>query len=184
MKAIEELRQEHEGIKVMLKILQAMCERLEFGKDVDISHLKMVLEFFRVFADRCHHGKEEDILFPALEAAGVPRQRGPLGVMLAEHDLGRSHLREMTTELDGLETGNGKNVAGLCAHARSYISLLTDHIEKENTLLFPMAEAHIPPSKQDELFDEFEKLESDRIGAGVHEKFHAVLRQFAAEYLK
>lgn len=184
MKAIEQLRQEHEGIKLMLKILEAMCARLEFGKEADIHHLEKILQFFRVFADRCHHGKEEDILFPAMEAAGVPRQRGPLAVMLAEHDLGRSHIREMAAALERLQVGDGRVVADFCAHARSYISLLTDHIEKENAVLFPMADAHIPEAKQEALSEEFEKLESDRIGPGVHEEFHTLLHQLAAEYLK
>ena len=73
----------------MLKILDKVCARLESKEKVDPEHLEPIVEFFRVFADKCHHGKEEDLLFPEMEKAGVPKEMGPIGVMLAEHQQGR-----------------------------------------------------------------------------------------------
>ena len=57
---------------------------------VSISHLNQILTFFKVFIDKCHHGKEEIFFFPAFEAAGIPNEGGPIGVMIEEH-----HLFEM-----------------------------------------------------------------------------------------
>ena len=80
MKPTEELKAEHKGILRMLRILDAVCERLDRGQEVDPKDLDDIVEFIRVFADKCHHGKEEDLLFPAMEReAGLSRQRGPLG---------------------------------------------------------------------------------------------------------
>lgn len=79
MKPIEELRAEHEGILTVLRIMGKICERVSSGKPVPWEHMEGIVEFLRVFADQCHHGKEEDVLFPALERAGIAREGGPIG---------------------------------------------------------------------------------------------------------
>ncbi|MGQ9493468.1 MAG: hemerythrin domain-containing protein [Anaerolineae bacterium] len=95
MRATEQLMEEHRAIETVLNILENVCQRLETGKAVDAEHLEHILEFIRIFADRCHHGKEEDLLFPAMEKAGIPREGGPIGVMLIEHVQGRNYVRGM-----------------------------------------------------------------------------------------
>ena len=183
MKATEQLRAEHEGIRLMLRIMEAICLKLESGDRVDPEHLEKIVEFLRVFVDRCHHGKEEDLLFPAMEAAGVPKQGGPLGVMLAEHDIGRGHVRDMVAALERYRAGDGQAALQLATHAREYIAFLNQHIEKENNVLFPMADAHVPASEHDQLYEDFEKLEEEQIGPGVHEQFHKLLDQLSKTYL-
>ena len=76
MNAIQELRMEHDAVKLTLKVLDRICQEIEFsGKLGDTQHVDHLLEFFTVFVDKCHHGKEEELLFPALEQIGVePRQ--------------------------------------------------------------------------------------------------------------
>ncbi len=63
----EHLKEEHAGIKLMLDILAKVCDRLESGERVDQGHLDQIPEFLKVFVDKCHRAKEEDILFPAME---------------------------------------------------------------------------------------------------------------------
>lgn len=184
MKATQQLRAEHEGIQLMLRILEAICLKLEAGERVNPEHLEGIIEFFRVFVDRCHHGKEEDLLFPLMEAVGVTKEGGPLGIMLAEHDMGRGHVRGMAEALAKYKVENGKSAAELAAHARDYIALLRAHIDKENMVLFPMADAHVSGARQEQLYDEFEKLEEEKIGSGVHERFHKLLDDLAKTYLK
>ncbi len=72
MKPTEQLKEDDELIKTMLKVLEAICSRLENTKDLPREHLDNVIEFIKVFADKCHHGKEEELLFPAMEEAGIP----------------------------------------------------------------------------------------------------------------
>lgn len=184
MKAIDQLRKEHEGIRMVLKILEEMCSRLEFGKDVEVHHLEQVIDFFRVFVDLGHYGKKERLLFPALEAAGVTKHKGLVRAMLADHDLGRRHASEMAAALDRLKSDDGKNSEYFCSHGRSYISLLADHIQKEDKVLLPMVEAHLSPARQEKLMHDFESLDREQIGPGVREEFEALLRQLSDEYLQ
>ena len=81
MKATDQLRDEHEGILVMLAILDRVSAKLKEEGSLNEEHFEGMLDFFRVFVDRCHHGKEEDLLFPAYEAAGIPNENGPIGAM-------------------------------------------------------------------------------------------------------
>src|SRR5512136_2617308 len=105
MKPTEELSREHQAILTMIRILHKMADRLDAGTAVDPDDLDRSVEFIRVFADKCHHAKEEGHLFPEMERAGIPRDRGPIGVMLAEHEDGRKHVAAMAGTLRGASKG-------------------------------------------------------------------------------
>src|SRR5512137_3026675 len=103
MLATEILRKEHDAILKMLDALDQTSLQLSGAASVQPSTLQGLLEFFQLFADRCHHGKEEDLLFPLLERRGVSRGGGPIGVMLFEHDRGRELIREMSAAASDYE---------------------------------------------------------------------------------
>ncbi len=183
MKPTEELRAEHEGILTILDVLERMSEKIVAGESVPVDHLKQVLEFLQVFADRCHHGKEEGILFPALEEVGVPKTGGPIGVMLSEHDRGRQFIGEILRLLKSYESGEAGSLMVLTNPILQYISMLRSHIWKENEVLFPMAEKNIPEQKLDKIGEEFDRFEEEKIGTGRHEQFHAMIEKLAGIYL-
>ncbi len=181
MKATEQLIHEHVAITRMLDILDEACDRLESGATLPRTDLEEMVEFFVVFADSCHHAKEERHLFPALEEAGVPREHGPIGVMLAEHDLGRKFIRTMKGALEHWQSGTSRT--DFITAAREYRRLLLLHIQKENNILFPMADMHLSTEKQEQMLQSFDKLEEEEMGAGTHEKFHARLATLGVNYL-
>jgi hemerythrin-like domain-containing protein len=181
--AIEQLKKEHEAIKIMLQILEKVCERLSAGNKVDPEHLKQILEFFQVFADKCHHGKEEELLFPILEEAGVPKEGGPIGVMLNEHNLMRGYVKDLADAVGCYQAGEEKAVSLIVRPASSYIATLRQHIDKENNILFKMAEMHLSEDQQKELLEQFESVEIEKIGAGKHEELHSVLEHLEGVYL-
>lgn len=182
MRATEQLMEEHRAIETMLNILENVCQRLETGKAVDAEHLEHILEFIRIFADRCHHGKEEDLLFPAMEKAGIPREGGPIGVMLIEHVQGRNYVRGMGEAVSRYKAGEVKAASDFIANARGYIALLRQHINKEDNILYRMADMHLSESKQQELLEQFEQVERERIGPGKHEEFHRLLEHLETVY--
>jgi hemerythrin-like domain-containing protein len=183
MGPFDELRAEHEGILLMLRILDKVCERIATAENVDPLHFDQMMEFWVVFVDKCHHGKEEEFLFPALEAAGLPREGGPVGVMLREHVAGRTCVRHMNEALNQYRGGDALALRRFREHALQYIQLLRQHIDKENNVLFAMAEARLAKSQQDELANAFGKLERERIGEGKHEELHGVMERLQHAYL-
>jgi len=182
MSLTDQLKEEHEGIKLMLGILANVCDRLESGAGVDQRHLDQILEFLKVFVDKCHHAKEEDILFPAMERAGVPGEGGPIGVMLAEHRMGRENIKGMSEAAARLGRGDRGASAQFVQNARSYIELLLEHIEKENEILYPMADGSIPERAQQALLADFDKVEEERVGHGKHEEFHRLMDHLRGIY--
>jgi hemerythrin-like domain-containing protein len=167
----------------MLEVTEEVSKLLEKGGSIDTRTLSSLLEFFRVFADQCHHGKEEEILFPALEGKGMPRHGGPVGVMLEEHERGRDLIREMGEATDSFrerDTGSGRRWAKA---ASGYISLLREHISKENNILFVIAEKMLNDSEQANLAAAFDRLEEEKIGSGTHERLHTVMDELSAQFL-
>jgi len=124
------LREEHRVILRALDVFEGSAERLAAGEPVPAAAWSALLDWLGRFADARHHAKEERWLFPALEAAGVPRAGGPTGVMLEEHDLARALVR-------GMREGPPADRA---ARAREYTRLLRAHIDKEDHVLFDLAD--------------------------------------------
>ncbi|MDY6823646.1 MAG: hemerythrin domain-containing protein [Thermodesulfobacteriota bacterium] len=182
MDPIADLKNEHRGVETMLRIVEAVSAECAHGREIKSGDLDAILEFLTVFVDRCHHGKEEDFLFPALEAAGVPPDQDPIGVLLREHEQGRqlvAELREAAKKFMSGDKAAGKKIEKT---ALDYVALLTRHIEKEEGVLFPIAADMLPPDKQVELSEAFERLEEERIGVGKHEEFHQLLRRLGQTY--
>lgn len=175
MKPTQELIAEHNAVLVALQILEKVEAALEAKKEHAPEHLGQLLDFLKGFVDRCHHGKEEDVLFPELERRGVKREGGPIGVMLMDHDVGRGHVRAMSDGLDRLRRGEADAVTAISDSARAYRDLLRAHIHKENNVLFPMADRLVPDDVAATLTDQFEAIERDRVGEGKHEAYHAML---------
>jgi hemerythrin-like domain-containing protein len=175
------LRHEHEAILKMVGATEEVARRLARGEEVRQEILANLLEFFRLFTDQCHHGKEEDLLFPLLERKGLPRSGGPIGVMLAEHEQGRSLIKELREAAEAYQL-RAEGAGGRWARAgRGYADLLRAHIDKENNVLFAMAERVLTPGEQASLAENFEKLEVERMGAGTHERLHAMMDKLLAE---
>ena len=182
MTATEQLRHEHEAIKLVLSILEKLCQRLAKGGEVNAEHFGQVLEFIRVFAHECHHGKEEQFLFPALEAAGIPNADGLFGVM-SEHERCRILIRRLDAAWRKHRWGDRAARGVVIRSARDYSAFLNAHILKENNVLFPTAEGHLSADTQRRLLKEFERLEISLIGAGGHEQFDKTLDLLKKTYI-
>jgi hemerythrin-like domain-containing protein len=185
MQPIKDLKMEHEAVQMTLRILDKICQRIEkSGEIIDLQHLDQLLVFFKIFVDKCHHGKEEELLFPALEKVGVSREGGPIAVLVHEHQQGRDHVQAMDAALSQYTKGNRKAVAEFLKTARGYINLLNQHIDKENGVLFPLAEKHLSQQEQKKLWEGFEMIETQKIGVGKHDEFHKMLDKLESVYLK
>jgi hemerythrin-like domain-containing protein len=176
-KPTEILSDEHRVIERVLAVLEKLTQT-PVGSSID--KWKEALVFFRHFADQCHHFKEEKVLFPALEEYGIPREGGPVGMMLTEHEEGRGHVRSMIAAIEQLETGNVAAQDLLLSHARAYVTLLREHIQKEDDILFRMADEVIPEAEQSEILKRFEAHEAEEMGAGAHEKYLKIAQQLEA----
>jgi len=181
---IEQLKEEHQAILLMLKIMEAACKKLEAGENVSKDDLNDMLRFIKEFADKSHHLKEEDLLFPAMEEVGIPREGGPIGVMLSEHTMGRDYVKGLSMGIEEYAKGNTDAAKQIIKNARNYASLLSNHINKEDNILYPMAEMRLSKEKQDELLKEFERVNSEKIGLETQKELIAILHNLKDTYLQ
>ncbi|MBI5241234.1 MAG: hemerythrin domain-containing protein [Elusimicrobia bacterium] len=154
--ATKQLSEEHQVILKVIAAVRAQCDRVEGGAALDQAFFARAVDFIKNYADKFHHAKEEDILFPELGQPGVEMHCDPRGQMLHEHDLGRGFVRGLEAALKA-----GKP-AELVENARGYCGLLEEHIYKEDNILYPMAEEAMGAQRSAKLGERF---------AAVDEKF-------------
>ena len=183
MTIIKELKNEHEAVLLTIRILDQITTRLKSGQTIELEHLDQILEFLAVFVDKCHHSKEEKVLFPAMEAAGIPLEGGPIAAMLYEHVQGRSFVQGLRSGVDGYRDGKDSSATEIIENAQKYGKLLTSHIDKENNVLYVMAERVLSAEKMAEMEAAFNRIEEIEVGLNKHEEFHAMLHTLKSIYL-
>jgi hemerythrin-like domain-containing protein len=182
MNPTEILSNEHRVVEVVLSALEKISESALQEEKLDKQSAEMAIDFIRTFADGCHHGKEEGSLFPMLVEKGMPKQGGPVGQMLHEHEQGRAFVKSMLDNLNGASEGNVDALQKFTNSATGYVQLLRSHIAKENNMLFPLADRILNDDDQRRLLERFSHVESEHMGEGTHEKYTEIARKLAEKY--
>lgn len=146
------LSDEHKNILKFIEALKKECERLESGADINKDFFKKAVEFMKNYADKFHHAKEENILFPALDKRKEEMHCSPMDQMRREHDLGRGFVKGLEDAL------NSNDKEKVIESACGYAELLQDHIYKEDNILYPMADEVLDESAQKEIAEKFAKI--------------------------
>ncbi len=175
------LRAEHQVILRVIRALGKFMDRFEQTGQFETAPLEKCVVFLRLFADACHHGKEEELLFPVLEARGIPRDGGPIGIMLYEHQIGRRLTKEMGDGLSLFQTGDVGATHAFCRAAREYIDLLTNHIFKEDNVLFTMGDRVMNPDDQGALATRFCAVNCQVFEGKRREQLHQIADELEAE---
>ena len=183
MIATENLKDEHKGINLMLNIMEGICKKLQKGEKVDTSHLDSILEFLQVFVDKCHHTKEEDILFPAiLQTEQGSTLQDSIDILNKEHTKGRRAVKNISNAILEYKKGRADTLE-MEENILKYAHHLRKHIDKENYFFFPIADIILNLEVQKELFKEFDIIEVEKIGVGKHDEFHHLLDTLEKIYL-
>jgi hemerythrin-like domain-containing protein len=153
MKSTDQLAREHKEILRTLDVLRSAATAWRNDPLRTVEDCRALLDFLRTFTDRCHHAKEEKVLFPQLIEAGIAMDNGPLAVMLYEHEQGRLLIRDMQ---DALDDGHPMDFALLVSR---YAQLLQNHIEKEESILFVMAERVLTAADDASLLHSFGEID-------------------------
>lgn len=165
------LKAEHQVILRVLDVLETLVDR---PGGLETTSLAECVEFFQLFADACHHAKEEDLLFPVLEERGMPRDGGPIGVMLYEHRVARSLVARMRQALDGIAAGDTEASNDLRDAARDYLELLRQHIFKEDHVLFQAGDDLMTETDQTSLGAKFCDVGCREFGGKRREQLEAM----------
>jgi hemerythrin-like domain-containing protein len=182
MNAIEILKHEHRAIEQVIDSLVGFSSQVEADRSDERAELGNFVRFIREFADRCHHGKEEDILFTEMIAQGFPRQNGPLAVMYLEHERGRQYVRALDKLARQATAWSAEEREQLIEAAAGYAELLRNHIRKEDGILYPLAESQLAPESWPQIEQAFERFEQTTMGPGAHQQLHELADQLSARW--
>ncbi len=175
MRGTASLREEHETILMILDAADEVARKIERGEQVHPETLTGLYEFFRLFTDRCHHRKEEELFFPLLRKKGAPDVSERIEAMLAEHDRGRLLVQAMREAAHGYREGAEGAGRQWAKFAQTYSAMLRQHIHKENYVLFRIADSLFTDVDQCELQAAFERLEGEKMGPAVGERLDVLM---------
>lgn len=151
---------EHKLILRMITLVEKNTVLMEQGAFRNWSFYLDAVDFIRNYADRFHHAKEEDVLFKALVDNGMPEKQSPIEAMLMEHDQGRTFVRNFEDAAQKALEGESGQIPIIAENARGYAELLRGHIDKEDTILYPLAERVLPEEGRDVLVSAYSEAEA------------------------
>jgi hemerythrin-like domain-containing protein len=179
MTPTETLKHEHQIILLVLGAVEREMHQIQAGGSLDEERIRQMIDFIQNFADRCHHAKEEKLLFARMEQRGLPADGGPIGVMLQEHDEGRRLVRAAAEAQSRVSGGDAGASTTLATSLLGYVRLLRMHIDKEDNILYPIADRILTPADQTELTAAFDQVEAEEMGEGTHERYHRLAHEWA-----
>lgn len=170
MQTTQVLQDEHRVIERVLDCLEKLADRCRAEGQVDAEIASDAVTFFRGFADRCHHGKEEALLFPLMEQRGFSPDSGPTAVMRREHVQGRELVGAMHDAIDGAASGDAAGCDAFLRAAHGFLDLLRQHIRKEDQILFPMAEQALTGTDKERLNEDFARADREEFGEAERQR--------------
>jgi hemerythrin-like domain-containing protein len=169
MKPIGPLMREHRLIERMVGLLKAEMQRLERGRaSVDFPFIEAAVDFFRTYADRTHHGKEEDILFKALnEKDLVAEHKKTMAQLVREHAQARKMVGGLFDAAAACRRGDSGSLENIKKYLKQLVTLYPKHIEKEDRHFFYPVTEYFSKKEQDAMLQEFWEFDRNMI----HEKY-------------
>ena len=175
MQPIGPLMIEHRLIERMIALISERAVDAERAGSIDPLFIDAAVDFVRTYADRTHHGKEEDILFRDLESRNLSDEdQRVMAELVEEHKLGRKTVSELVAATAKYREGDSRSLSTITEKLRFLASFYPAHIEKEDKVFFPAAMKYFDPSERDRMLAEM--YEFDRLM--VHEKYTSMVEAF------
>lgn len=178
--AVDDLVEEHRVILMVVEGLATAALAIRSGKQVDAARLNEAVSFMREYADRFHHAKEEDLLFPSLVAHGVPLHGCPIDALLHEHRHGRDLVSALAKGVEDYVRRDLDAKQAVANAIDSMVELYSNHIWKEDNMVFPLAERLLPLDERARLATRCAAV-AEKFAPGMQAQYEAFARRFTAE---
>lgn len=159
---IKKLVDEHKLIKRLLALIPAIIENLDFSSEEGKNLIRDCVDFIRSYADKYHHAKEETILFKYFD-----EDLDIIQVMLKDHETGRAHVKSI------IEALNNNDNEKVIFHLNGYMELLSEHIKKEDEILYVWMERILTMNQIGTLWSKFNEVD-DEFGDSPNKYFELI----------
>lgn len=181
MKPIGPLMWEHRLIEQMVPLMKKEIDSIEQGNKPDVSFIDTTVDFFRTYADRTHHGKEEDILFRELKkkklASDVARIMAEL---IEEHVVARKIVGKLREARDAYGKGESSAAENIKECLIKLSNLYPKHIEKEDKRFFYPILDYFSDKEQGAMLKEFNEFDRNMI----HEKYRDIIERASGKVIR
>lgn len=184
MNSIQLMVEEHKNIMRMLKVVRSACKKIFDGEVICYEDFNAMIDFIRNYADKHHHGKEEQFLFKEMVA-----HLGKMGTnlvthgMLVEHDWGRLFISELEEALSRVKAGDEESKLDVIANAIGYANHLARHIGKEDAVVYPFAEKNLSKESLEDINKQTEMFEEEANKQGIQNDYIELLKRLEMKYL-
>jgi hemerythrin-like domain-containing protein len=169
---------EHRLIEKVLALAAQMAEKIRKENRVDTCAVYSVIDFIKTYADRTHHGKEEDILFKELGQKELSASdRSMMEGLISEHKTARREVAELLAANNAAESGDAGKISVIADKLKFLAGFYPAHIAKEDKAFFPNTEKYFTAGEQGNMLEEFWKF--DR--AMIHEKYNKAYESLKAK---
>ena len=176
----ETLREEHAAVEHLLAAIDGLAEHVRKSGQVPAKDFERAMTVVTEFADRCHHAKEEKVLFPALSRAS-PKVGAEIARRLtSDHKAFRQLVASTRDLMPKADEPQARSL--LVKNLGTYTRLLREHILVENEQLLPEVARSLTPAERARIAEEFERVEEAEVGRGMHEKYHVMIHALADKY--
>lgn len=181
MNSIELMVREHVNIKRMLRVIRSAMSAFMEDDYIDYDDINDMRMFVKDYADYHHHGKEEKLLFGRMmDNIGPAAEKLVKHGMLVEHDLGRLHMMNLVESIGKYKSGDMDAKLDIIANAISYTHLLTRHIDKEDNVVYPLAQRELSSEILEHIDVESDDFEIEN--KNNSEKYLQILNRLEAKY--
>lgn len=157
--------------RLIEKVIPIIKKRIGENR-LDPVFIDTVVDFFRTYADRTHHGKEEDILFKAIEKKTLTSEhKKMMEDLINDHVYARKAVGAVVDNNNKYKTGDKTAVAEIIKNLKILADFYPGHIEREDKVFFPEAMKYFDKQELDVMLDDFGKFDRKMI----HEKYQKVL---------
>jgi hemerythrin-like domain-containing protein len=172
MQARAPLMIEHRLIERMIALIRQTLSQTDKEEKIEPAFVDIAIDFFHTYADRTHHGKEEDILFRDLKKKALSEEDERLmNELIEEHIAGRKITKIITEANSRYRNGDASALREMASHLSSLTEFYPKHIEKEDKVFFPAARRYFSEQEDQAMLSEF--WEFDR--KMIHEKYVSVV---------
>ncbi len=170
---------EHRLIEKMLRLASREAESIKNSGKADPVFIDTCVDFIRTYADRTHHGKEEDILFKQLAAKPLKAQdKEMMQALVEEHQLARGAVRTLVKATAAYAGGQLAAMGLIIEKLEWLVQFYPEHIRKEDKVFFPATEKYFQPAELDAMLDAF--WEFDR--RMIHEKYERTVEEASRRF--
>jgi len=165
---------EHRLIERMIEPARRQLENVRKNKKTDTDFLENLIDFISIYADKCHHGKEEDILFERLKEKPTSEEHTKImGKLLSDHMHGRELVADLREAVKKYREGQSDSLSDIGRSLEGLIKLYPQHIDKEDNHFFLPVMEYFDKKEQDDMLAQFKEFDKTLI----HEKYKEVMER-------